>query len=86
MPVSRVSHAGSSNCQLSNDARISLKMPVSLKNTNISQSMAEPAYITLDSIELKRCNIVTDVVNANGFNKGGDFSLSIQCGGVRSCH
>ena len=61
MPVSRVPDAGSSDCQLSNDARISQKMPVSLKN------MAELDYINLDSIELKLCSIVTNVVVTNVF-------------------
>ena len=51
MPVSRMPDAGSSNCQLSNDARIPRKMPVSLKNANISETMTEPDYINLDSIE-----------------------------------
>ena len=51
MPVSRVPDAGSSNCQLSNDTRISQKMPVYI-------NMTELDYINLDSIELKHCSIV----------------------------
>ena len=44
MPVSRVPDAGSSNCQLSNDARISQK------GADISKSMTETDYIILESI------------------------------------
>ena len=90
MPVSRVHDAGSPDCQLSNGARISQKMPVSLKN------MTELDYINLDSIELKLCCVVTNVVVTNVvvvfffffffFYHGEDFSLSIPCGGIRSCH
>ena len=47
MPVSRVPGVGNSNCQLSNDARISQKMPVSLKN------IAEPDHIISESIALR---------------------------------
>ena len=57
-------------------------MPVSLKN------MTELDYINLDSIELKLCSIVTNVVVTNVcfFYHGEDFSLSIPRGGIRSCH
>ena len=67
MPVSRVPGAGSSNCQLSNDAHISRRCPHLPKDDSISKNMTEPDYIYLDSIALKRCSIVTIVVVINVF-------------------